>query len=85
MQTNRPQPPPQLVFAATMALSVALGGVGPAVLGTAHASELLQPSLGGGNGGVGSAGGSSLSGAAGHGGAWGHGRCEQRRCHREMD
>ena len=52
-----------LVFAATMAVSIALGGIGPSVLGTAHASELLQPSLG--NGGNGGNGGDAEPGAEG--------------------
>src|SRR5919199_4003990 len=59
-----------------MAVSVALGGIGPSLIPVAHASELLQPSLGGnaGNGGAGGHGGNSSGvGNAGNGGVGGAG------------
>src|SRR4051812_24947326 len=65
----------QIVIATAMALSLALGGVGPTVIGSAHASTLNQPgaSGNGGNGGAGGAGGASATGQAGSGGAGGAG------------
>src|SRR5579875_894421 len=74
MRKSSVQPKAQhLVLAAGMAMSLVLGGNGPAVIRPAHAAELFQPAWGtiGGNGGnahgPGAIGGNGGNGGNAHG------------------